>query len=110
MTGNGGADTFVFASVRDSKPGNGHDKIIDFSSNAGDVVDLHAIDANVDTGIDDAFTFIGASAFTGIAGQLRFVASGANSLVEGDVNGDGASDFEIFLKGVATLHAADFLL
>jgi serralysin len=71
------------------------DHILDFTSNV-DKIDLHLIDANTNVSGDQAFTFIGASAFDGHAGELRAVDSGLGYYnVEGDVNGDGIADFTI---------------
>ena len=59
---------------------------------------------------DQAFAFIGAGAFTGTAGELQAKAFGANTLVSGDVDGDGKGDFQILLSGSVALQATDFLL
>jgi hypothetical protein len=42
--------------------------------------------------------------FTHHAGELRYKVSGANTIVSGDVNGDGKADFSIVLKGHILLH------
>ena len=109
LAGQFGADTFVLNRVQYSPPVIGRDEISDFSPVEGDVVDLHAIDANVNTGANDAFTFIGAAAYSGTAGELRFTHN-TNGFVHGDVNGDGVDDFQLFLPGVTSMSAADFLL
>jgi serralysin len=91
--------------------GAGRDRINDFNSAQGDLIDVSGIDANVNTGIDNSFTFIGTSAFTGVAGELRFDSTAAgNSIVSGDIDGDGNADFEIFVADVTVLTAGDFLL
>lgn len=111
MTGGPGADTFTFNHVSDSPASKaGRDHITDFSATQGDHIDLSAIDANAGTSGDDAFTFIGAAAYSGTLGELRFTHGSINGVVHGDVNGDGVDDFQIFLGGVTSLHAADFLL
>ncbi len=48
-------------------------------------------------------------AYTGVAGQLRYVVSGTDAVIGGDVNGDGVSDFNIVLSNVGSLQAADFV-
>jgi serralysin len=53
---------------------------------------------------------VGTNAFSNVAGELRQAASGANTLIEGDVNGDGAADFSILLKGTYSLGSGDFNL
>jgi Ca2+-binding RTX toxin-like protein len=104
LVGGGGADTFVFMSIADSTPA-APDLIADFTSAAGDKIDLTAIDADSTTAINDAFNYIGAGAFTGTAGELHFVAG----IVEGDVNGDAVADFAIKVP-IAALLATDFVL
>ena len=67
------------------------------------------IDANANTaGINDAFAFIGSDPFTA-AGQLRAFQSGAQWIVEGDINGDGVADLMIAVDGAATIGAGDFV-
>jgi serralysin len=101
----GGADTFMFMNSADSPAGNG-DVIKDFTSSQLDKIDLSAIDANAGTVANDAFSFIGSSAFTGTAGELRF----ANGILMADLNGDHIADFEVTLNNVTTLSASNLLL
>lgn len=109
LSGGTGSDTFVFNQVSDSlvsRP----DKIIDFKH--GDMIDLSAIDANTSVTGNQAFNFIGASAFSDHAGQLRAISDSAGYHIYGDVNGDGVADFQILItdavKGGMT--ATDFIL
>ncbi len=44
------------------------------------------------------------------AGQVRFVSSGANTVVLADTNGDGLANMHIVLTGAITLQASDFVL
>jgi Ca2+-binding RTX toxin-like protein len=104
LFGGADADTFVFAHVGDTGPGTNRDQIRDFA--AGDLIDLTGMEA--ETGV--AFDFIGGSAFSGIAGEVRQAASGANTLVFGDTNGDTVADFSILLTGTHTLQSTDFVL
>ena len=71
------------------------------------------IDADAVAAGDQAFNFVGTAAFanTGV-GQIRYQNSGADLLVQADVNGDGVADMEIILQGLAggTLTAGDFIL
>ncbi|MFE0756741.1 M10 family metallopeptidase C-terminal domain-containing protein [Inquilinus sp. NPDC058860] len=110
LTGNGGADRFVYGSTGASAVGANRDVITDFSHAQADRIDLSGIDANTGAAGNQAFAFIGSGAFTGVAGQLRFAVSGGQTVVAGDVNGDGASDFQIQLNGSIALVAADFVL
>ena len=87
LTGGGDRDFFVFAET------GGADRIMDFQRGP-DRVDLSAIDA-VSGGADNPFAWIGAAAFSGVAGQLRAYSSAGMHFVAGDVNGDSVADFTI---------------
>ena len=76
----------------------------------GDRVDLSAIDADTNQAGNQAFTYIGAASFSG-AGQLQVTASGtANTIIRGDVDGDGTADLLIKLAGDPGLGAGSFVL
>ncbi len=109
MQGNLGADSFVLTSLADSMVGAGRDLISDFEQGS-DLIDLRLIDA-ITGGSDNAFAFVGTAAFSNVAGELRFFAQNATTMVvEGDVNGDGVADFQISVRTSATLQSSDFLL
>lgn len=110
LAGGAGADQFRFAALGDSVVGANADVIADFSHAQADRIDLAAIDANTAVPGDQAFSFIGTGLFTGVAGQLRYVAGGGVTTVAGDVNGDGTTDFYISLTGTISLVAADCVL
>jgi hypothetical protein len=86
------------------------DLITDFSGTGadGDKIDLTAIDANGNAAGDPGFTFIGTNHFNGTRGQLRESFSGGNTIVSGDVTGDGNADFSITLSGHVLLSGTDF--
>ena len=109
LTGGLGADRFDFNSITESA-GVNIDTIADFNRLQLDKIDLSTIDAKSGTPlINDAFVFIGSAAFGSVAGQLRFDTT--TSIVSGDIDGNGAADFEIQLAGVTTnLLATDFIL
>jgi Ca2+-binding RTX toxin-like protein len=110
LAGNSGNDTFIFNSVAESPAGNARDVIDDFEQGS-DVIDLTSIDADVTGGgLSDPFTFIGTTPFDNIAGELRYRFEPGNTVVEGDVNGDGTADFQIELVSQIALTASDFLL
>ena len=79
--------------------------LIDYSKRF-DRIDLAAIDADPALAGDQAFTWIGAAAFSGRAGELRVVPG----LVQGDLDGDGLADFEIGLEGGVLPGADSFFL
>ncbi len=101
FTGGLGNDTFVFNDI------GGTDQITDFARGA-DKIDLTGIDA-IAGGANDAFTFLGDSAFTGHAGELRTFVQGTANMLAGDVNGDGVADFLINL-GTVHVDQTDILL
>jgi Ca2+-binding RTX toxin-like protein len=103
LIGGLGRDVFDFNAVGESPRGTGHD-VVSFRHGDGDKIDLATIDARADLAGNQAFSFIGASAFTGVDGQLRF----AGGLLQGDVNGDRVADIEI--KVIGSLVGADMLL
>ncbi|NIJ22077.1 hypothetical protein FHS95_003788 [Sphingomonas naasensis] len=101
LTGGSGNDVFAFSDL------GGWDSITDFRRGQ-DKIDLSAIDAKSATAADDAFAWIGSSAFSGVAGQLRVYKSLGEYHVAGDVNGDGLADFTIDVGNVQ-LAQSDFL-
>jgi Ca2+-binding RTX toxin-like protein len=102
LLGGAGADAFVFRSIGDADG----DTIADFSAANGDRINLRPIDANENRAGGQAFSWIGDMEFGSLAGQLRF----ASEILEGDVDGDGAADFQIALTGVTMLEADNFWL
>lgn len=119
LTGGLGADRFVYATVAQSSGAN-RDLITDFTQGQ-DLIDLSGIDANTVLLIGS-----GSQAFTSLLGplgngnamdfnnvqQLRFSYDADNDLtiVEGNVNLNAASEFQIALVGQHNLTLADFVL
>jgi serralysin len=116
LQGDAGADIFVFGAVGESHDyvarSDGKklipDMLLDFTSGT-DKIDLSGIDANQGTAGDDAFSFIGASAFSNVAGQLRAELYGGQVHILADVNGDGRADLHIIASGTQIL-VSDFIL
>ena len=116
LAGGLGVDVFVFSRVTDSgKTVAARDTILDFK-HGQDKIDVDAIDAIAGTIKNDAFKFIGAAGFYSIKGELHAFkinlpgTAHDMTIVEGDVNGDGAADFQIALTGLIGLTKADFIL
>lgn len=109
LTGGFGADRFIFTGLADSRAG-GRDTITDFALGQGDRVDLFLIDANASAAGNQAFSFIGGAAFSGIAGHLHVEISAGGRLVSGDVNGDRVADFAILIDDPVALNASSFIL
>lgn len=111
LTGGAGKDYFRFDALSDMLATTATADIIhDFSQPDRDWIILARIDADSSTVTDDAFHFVGTTAFSSTAGELRYQVIAGNTYVSGDVNGDAAADFMIRLDGVQTLTAADFAL
>ncbi|WP_157266296.1 beta strand repeat-containing protein [Azohydromonas aeria] len=123
LTGGGGADTldggidsyadvFVFNQPSDSAA-SAMDTIRNFVSSGYSVdrLDLSAIDASTtDTSSNSSFQFVGTSAFSGSAGELRYTATATDTYVQADVNGDRVADMSIKLIGVHALTTSNFYL
>jgi Ca2+-binding RTX toxin-like protein len=105
LYGGTGADTFDFNALNEMGLGAAlRDVIGDFKTSEGDKIDLSTLDANLATAANDAFSFIGASAFSSNAtGQLRF----AGGVLYGSTDADTAAEFEIQLVGVSNLQSTD---
>jgi Ca2+-binding RTX toxin-like protein len=108
LKGGSGADNFIFELTSDSTAkAKGRDIILDFKRKQGDKIDLSAIDPLNDTG---TFAFIGRQKFEKEAGELRYVKKAGETLISGDVDGDGRADFSIALATAMKLLADDFYL
>ena len=121
LTGGAGADRFDFNAISDTGPTTlARDIIRDFTHHntlaLSDRIDLATIDANAALANDQAFSWKGTAAFSGVSGQLRYFqenlagTASDKTIVEGDINGDKVADFQIQLAGLKTLAAADFIL
>lgn len=111
FSGGAGADGFYFrigdfAGLTTSTC----DVIHDFVHSDGDRIRLSLVDANTGLAGDQAFSFIGTTAFHGVAGELRYEQISGDTYVQGDTNGDGAADFWIRLDSLHALATSDFVL
>ena len=95
LVGGVGDDMFRYFSTAESTAA-ASDRIFDFA--AGDHIALSGIDAVFDTGANDAFAFIGATAFSGLAGELRAFDNGNGSwTVQADVDRNHIADFQLLV-------------
>jgi serralysin len=107
LDGGAGPDSYVYRSTAEST--DAARDTIRFVN--GDKIDLSLIDANASSaGSDDAFSFIGAAAFSHTAGELRVEQSGSDWIVQADVNGDGMADLVLSVTSATPLASSDFLL
>jgi Ca2+-binding RTX toxin-like protein len=104
MTGGTGNDIFIFRTVKEIRS----DRIRDFTT--GDRVDLSGLDASQAEAGNQAFDFVGDTAFSGTAGELRYEALSDKLMLQGDVDGDGLADFSIIMTGLTSLQTSDLIL
>ncbi|HEX8667785.1 MAG TPA: M10 family metallopeptidase C-terminal domain-containing protein [Allosphingosinicella sp.] len=112
LTGGGGIDTFRWFEASDSAPGASADTILDFQRGT-DKLDVSGIDAIAGTPENDSFTLIHGNAFSGTAGELRLATVGNTVHVYGDVDGNGAADYEViatFTSGTPEILDSQFVL
>jgi hypothetical protein len=107
LTGGVDTDTFIFLALSDSGPkASQRDLITDFTQGE-DLIDI-VFDAKTGIAGIQAFTLIGVENFHGVKGELRESFKNGNTIVSGDVNGDGNADFSVALKGHFLLTTDDF--
>ena len=113
LSGNAGADIYKWISETKSTVAvAGRDTITGFSGIAGgdgDKLDFSLIDANTAVTGDQAFSFNGTTA---AANSAWVAASGSDTIVFADVNGDLTADFSVRLTGInpAQLQSGDFIV
>ncbi len=112
MTGNAQRDIFDFNLAGETgKTPFTRDVIKNFTHFQGDDIDLSTIDAKAGVIGNQAFSFIGQKAFSGVKGQLHYKFEGpAKTIVEGDIDGNKVADFQIELTGHRLLVLGDFIL
>jgi Ca2+-binding RTX toxin-like protein len=110
LIGGDDKDRFDFNVINESKPGSANrDKILDLKRGQEDRIDLRDIDANTKVNGDQKFKFIGEDKFSKTPGELRYNDKGTTVVVQGDVNGNGKADFEIWVD-IGRLEKGDFIL
>jgi Ca2+-binding RTX toxin-like protein len=108
MTGGAGADIFLIGQY-DTNSGAFADRIADFTPGE-DLIDLSGFDGDFYTPGQQPLIFIGAAAFSGTAGEMRYETRGGDTWLMIDPLGHGWAWFEIALTGSVAPVAADFLL
>jgi Ca2+-binding RTX toxin-like protein len=110
VSGGPGADLFRWLSMETiSAAADRADVVTDFSRGAQDRLDLAQIDANGILGGNQAFAFIGRSAFTA-PGQVRYEIVGTEARIFLSTDADFAAEGLIRLLNLQSLRAADFHL
>ena len=104
LRGGDGRDFFIFSGDVSS------DTIADFNRVDHDRIDLSLIDAKSLLAGNNSFSFVGEQAFTGAQGQLRYELANRQTIIQGDIDGDGDADLTITLVGQHHLMASDFFL
>ena len=90
----------------------GADRITDYEIGV-DKFNFSQFDTNPGIAGIQGFAFVASAAFSGGgAAQIRYTSSGADMLVQADVDGDGFADMEIMLQGLGggALTSGDFIL
>ena len=111
ITGGAGADQFRYLFASDSSIG-AADHITDFLAGT-DQFNFSQLDADPVAAGRQALSFINTAAFSATgAAEVRYGVSGANLLVQVDLDGNGTADMEIVLDNASaqTLTSADFIL
>lgn len=110
-TSDGARDVFIFDDGHSAKGASLRDIVYNFKSGVDDI-DLRLVDANLNVVGDQTFaSFRGLRSISfGTANSIWYVDIGADLLVRGDVNGDGAYDFELQVASILGLASGDFLM
>ncbi len=116
LVGGEGADTFVLTTIADSRAGRDTRDFINGFTHGEDQIDLSGIDANRYVGGTQDWVWIGNNAFDGqganSAGQLRWFTfnEGNYNIIEGDLNGDGVANLQVFVNLTNEMMQSDFIL
>jgi Ca2+-binding RTX toxin-like protein len=108
LIGGAGADTFVFGTGDNTNSDSGRDVVATFARGF-EKLDVQQVDAVAGSAQVDQFTFLGSSAFSSHAGEMRIETITGGVRVLMDLTGDAVADMAIDVMGVATLTATDFL-
>ncbi|MFN9692320.1 MAG: hypothetical protein ACK550_00710, partial [Synechococcaceae cyanobacterium] len=111
LTGGAGSDVFRYSLTTESGTTQwAVDLITDFNTAQLDVIDLGMIDAIESSTTNEAFSYIGSSAFTA-PGQVRSFVSGSTTYIALNTNIDSSSvEMMISITGTQPLQASNFIL
>lgn len=100
LLGGEGADRFVFSGWQ-AAPKDGFDRILDFSQEQGDTIDLSGF---------DGLSWLGDRGFTGSGDEVRFEQRKGDTFMWADRDGDRKADLKIKLDGLIDLTRGDIIL
>ncbi len=108
LAGDAGADSFAFFSVSDMTSKSGRDVILDFQTDL-DVIDFSNLDADATVRGNQAFDWVGRTAFSD-SGQLRYAYDARSdvTVVYGNTDNDNSAEFALNIDGRYGLIADDF--
>jgi Ca2+-binding RTX toxin-like protein len=111
LYGGSDADTFMWNKTEETSTSTlVADVIGDFNAMEGDLIALGSIDADVYALGNQSFTFIGAAAFSGAPGELRYYHSSGNTYIEMQTGTSADVEGVIRLDGIHTPAASWFVL
>jgi Ca2+-binding RTX toxin-like protein len=113
LRGGKGSDTFAWAFTSETGVTiETMDVITDFTFDGTqyDRIDLNVIDANVYADGNQAFVFIGQAAFTGAPGEINYIHSGGNTIIQLQTGVDSDIEGGIVLQGLHTPEVSWFNL
>ena len=111
MYGGEGNDLFRYTAVSDSGIGAGNRDIIFDFQEGEDRISVVSFDGDLARDGNQAFKFYGTDALKANGlGQVNYQQVSGHTIVNFDVDGNGAADFQIDLVGLHNLTAGDFIL
>jgi serralysin len=103
LVGGTGGDKFVWRSAEDTgADANTADVIADFNPAEGDYIDLHTIDADPTASGNQGFTFIGNAAFSGSPGEVNYIHSNGDTLIQLQTGTSPDAEAVIRIAGILT--------
>jgi CSLREA domain-containing protein len=108
LRGGPGADDFVFRAPGHSAPGE-QDLVLDSSRRQGDRFDLRGLDGDPAECGDQRLAFVGTDPFAS-AGEVRYTLEPGRTVVEVNLDRDGAAELAFRLDRDLDLRGGDFLL